>query len=85
VWRARGLRGPGKEAWFLPLRRGLVSAAAPWCRIFPTAFWAVRLHAGDGCRWRFAHAHATLLRMTMKDFMSLVAVVVGMLLVLVTA
>jgi len=30
------------------------------------------------------HLHATLLRMTMKDLASLVAVVVGMLLVLVT-
>ncbi len=36
------------------------------------------------CRWCFAPADATLPRMTMKDFMSLVAIVVGMLLVLVT-
>jgi len=38
----------------------------------------------DGGRWRPARPHATLLDMTMKDLASLLAVVVGMLLVLVT-
>jgi len=40
--------------------------------------------APDGCRWRFGHANATFVTMAMKDFISLVAVVVGMLLVLAT-
>ena len=35
-------------------------------------------------RWRRAAWHATVASMTMRDFLSLVAVVVGMLLVLVT-
>ena len=39
--------------------------------------------ANGGC-WRQCRPHATLLGMTMKDLASLVAVVVGMLLVLVT-
>ena len=38
----------------------------------------------DGDRWRFERQHATVWGMTMRDFLSLVAVVVGMLLVLVT-
>jgi hypothetical protein len=38
----------------------------------------------DGGCWRRQHTHATLARMTMKDLVSLVAVVVAMLLVLVT-
>jgi hypothetical protein len=38
----------------------------------------------DGDRWRFAAPHARVWGMTMRDFLSLVAVVVGMLLVLVT-
>ena len=37
----------------------------------------------DAGRWRFGHAHATVPHMTMKDFLSLAAVIVGMLLVLV--
>ena len=46
---------------------------------------APRTYIGaDGGRWRRRRPHATLLCMTMKDFASLVAVVVGMLLVLVT-
>jgi hypothetical protein len=36
----------------------------------------------DGCCWRFDHATAKFSTMAMKDFISLVAVVVGMLLVL---
>jgi hypothetical protein len=38
----------------------------------------------DGDRWRFERWHATVSSMTMRDFLSLVAVVVGMLLVLAT-
>ncbi len=37
----------------------------------------------DGGRWRFLHAHATVPYMTVKDLLSLAAVIVGMLLVLV--
>jgi hypothetical protein len=40
--------------------------------------------APDGCCWRFGHTNARFSAMAMKDFISLVAVVVGMLLVLVT-
>jgi hypothetical protein len=36
-----------------------------------------------GARWRFILAHATFSRMTVKDLISLAAVVVGMLLVLI--
>ena len=39
--------------------------------------------ASDGCCWRFDHATPKFSTMAMKDFISLVAVVVGMLLVLV--
>jgi hypothetical protein len=38
----------------------------------------------DDCRWRFGHTTAKFGYMAMKDFISLVAVVVGMLLVLAT-
>jgi hypothetical protein len=38
----------------------------------------------DGRRWRFGRTNAKFDSMTTKDFISLVAVVVGMLLVLVT-
>jgi hypothetical protein len=37
----------------------------------------------DGRHWRFGHAHATVADMTVKDLLSLAAVVIGMLLVLV--
>jgi len=37
----------------------------------------------DSGRWRFAHAHARVCRMNVKDLISLAAVIVGMLLVLV--
>jgi hypothetical protein len=39
----------------------------------------------DRYRWRFATDHATVGDMTMRDLLSLVAVVVGMLLVLAAA
>jgi hypothetical protein len=38
-----------------------------------------------GYRWRFRTGHARVGRMTMRDLLSLVAVVVGMLLVLAAA